>query len=176
MQRQLLKIRRNYELLSSFYTKRERITKALFRYRKKQSEIAKILNRDRSSISREIKRNTDSNEFYLPCDTQNNYKRRRYECHPKKKSENKKLFNRVKDLFFNHQWSPEQILARLKVEKSKLSVSYTTIYRWIYSGMFNEPNLSHGNRGAVRKLRHRGKSRHTKSDEEKNKNQLEFTF
>ena len=28
--------------------------------------------------------------------------------------------------------------------------------------MFDEPHLSSGNRGAIRKLRHRGKSRHTK--------------
>ena len=28
--------------------------------------------------------------------------------------------------------------------------------------MFDEPGLSRGNRGAIRKLRHRGKSRHTK--------------
>ncbi len=33
--------------------------------------------------------------------------------------------------------------------------------------MFDELNLSHGNRGAIRKLRHRGKSRHTKGYIEK---------
>ena len=33
--------------------------------------------------------------------------------------------------------------------------------------MFDEENKSHGNRGAIRKLRHRGKSRHTKDYEER---------
>ena len=42
------------------------------------------------------------------------------------------------------------------------SISPHTIYRAIYAGKFDEPGLSHGNRGAIRKLRHRGKSRHTK--------------
>lgn len=134
---------------------------------KKQSEIAKILNRNKSSISREISRNTNRDGFYLPCDAQGYYKNRRSECHPKKKAENKKLFEKVENLFLNHQWSPEQISARLKAEKSDFNVSYTTIYRWIYAGMFKEPNLSHGNRGAIRKLRHRGKRRHTKNYEEK---------
>lgn len=36
-------------------------------------------------------------------------------------------------------------------------ISYNTIYRAIYRGDFDEPNLSHGHRGAIRKLRHRGK-------------------
>lgn len=47
------------------------------------------------------------------------------------------------------------------------TISYNTIYRGIYSGLFDEPGRSHGNRGAIRKLRHRGKSRHTKNYEER---------
>ncbi len=77
------------------------------------------------------------------------------------------MFNRVKDLFLNHQWSPEQISARLKFENSRFTISYNTIYREIYNGKFDEKGLSHGNHGAIRKLRHRGKSRHTKNSEEK---------
>ena len=34
-------------------------------------------------------------------------------------------------------------------------------------GEFNEANLSYGNRGAVRKLRHKGRTRHTKNHTEK---------
>ena len=56
----------------------------------------------------------------------------------------------------------EEIQGRLKLEHASMQISYVTIYRAIYSGVFNEPGLSHGNRRAVRKLRHRGKSRHTK--------------
>ena len=76
--------------------------------------------------------------------------------------EDSELYAYVKDKFLNEQWSPEEIDGRLKLEKSKWSTSYSTIYRAIYDRMFDEPHLSSGNRGAIRKLRHRGKSRHTK--------------
>ena len=60
-----------------------------------------------------------------------------------------------------------KIAARLNYEESVYSISFTTIYRAIYSGLFDEPNLSRGNRGCIRKLRHRGKTRHTKYYEER---------
>lgn len=56
----------------------------------------------------------------------------------------------------------EEISNRLLHEKNSFKISYATIYRGIYAGLFNEPNLSRGNRGAIRKLRHRGKTRHKK--------------
>ena len=95
------------------------------------------------------------------------YKKRRFYCRPKKKSDNPILFKCIRNLFLNHQWSPEQISYRLKFENSNFTISYNTIYRGIYNGKFDEKGLSHGNRGAIRKLRHRGKSRHTKNYEEK---------
>ena len=63
----------------------------------------------------------------------------------------------------------EQIAGRLKLEKSNLSISYSTIYRGIYNGLFDTKaeKKSKGNKGAIRKLRHRGKSRHTKTYLEK---------
>lgn len=66
-----------------------------------------------------------------------------------------------------HQWSLEQISSRLKFGNSSFTISYNTIYREIYNGRFDEKGLSHGNRGVVRKLRHCGKSRHTKNYEER---------
>ena len=85
----------------------------------------------------------------------------------KKKLDNPNLLNCVKDLFLNHQWSPEQISAQLKFENSSFTISYNTIYREIYNGRFDEKGLSHGSQGVIRKLRHCGKSRHTKNYEEK---------
>ena len=73
----------------------------------------------------------------------------------------------VKQLFLNEQWSPEQISGRLNLENSKNKISYNTIYRAIYRGDFDEPGLSTGNRGAIRKLRHRGKTRHSKNHVER---------
>lgn len=133
---------------------------------KNQSEIAMLLKRNKSSISRELKRNSINGE-YLPCDAQSSYFHRRLCCKPKKKLDNQIVYTCVKNLFLNHQWSPEQISERLKMEGFRYTVSYNTIYRGIYDGLFDEPGLSHGNRGAIRKLRHKGKSRHTKNYEEK---------
>ena len=131
-----------------------------------QSEIATKLGRNKSSICRELNRNSFQ-ESYLPCDTHALYTTRRKECRPRKKLDDAVLFQKVKSLFLEHQWSPEQIAARLKYEESVYSISFTTIYRAIYSGLFDEPNLSNGNRGCIRKLRHREKTRHTKSYEER---------
>lgn len=133
---------------------------------KNQIEISILLGRNKSSISKEIRRNNQNGE-YIPCEAHAIYKKRRFYCRSRKKLDNPSLFNCVKDLFLNHQWSPEQISARLKFENSSFTISYNTIYREIYNGKFDEKELSHGNRGAIRKLRHRGKSRHTKNYEEK---------
>lgn len=123
--------------------------------------ISKQLGRHKSTISREIRRNGTTEE-YIPAIAQNNYQIRRKHCHRKRLLSNPDLFRLVKSKFLDHQWSPEQIQNRLKHEKSVHSISYNTIYRAVYRGDFNEKGLSSGNRGAIRKLRHRGKSRHTK--------------
>ena len=69
----------------------------------------------------------------------------------------------MRNRFLEHQWSPEQISGRLKLENAAGRISCSTIYRGIYAGIFDTPEQrkSHKNRGAVRKLRHRGKSRHS---------------
>ncbi|MGC6744403.1 hypothetical protein ACP0HM_04995 [Escherichia coli] len=81
-----------------------------------------------------------------------------------RKLEQPEYFNLVQEKFLTENWSPEQISARLKIgKKSELSISYSTIYRGIYSGLFDI-----GERKASRKLRHKGKTRHTKNHHEKN--------
>ena len=57
---------------------------------------------------------------------------------------------------------PEEIEGRLRLEYGKTVISYQTIYRAIYRGHFDDNSLSHGARGVILKLRHRGKTRHTK--------------
>lgn len=132
------------------------------------SAIAIELGRNKSTISRELKRNTNKS-IYLPSKAQATYVSRRRLCKPHKRLEDPSLYDYVKDKFLNHQWSPEQISGRLRLEDSSLYVSYTTIYRAIYTGIFDTKaqRNSKGNRGAIRKLRHHGKSRHTKDYVEK---------
>ena len=124
-------------------------------------KIAKLLGRDKSTISRELKRN---NREYLPSKAQAAYHKRRKKCRPHKLLENPDLFVLVKHLFLELHWSPEQIANRLKLETYPIQISYKTIYRAIYSAMFDTPEQkrSTGNRGAIRKLRHRGKPRRKK--------------
>ena len=124
--------------------------------------IAKVLKRNPSTISRELARNTEK-ESYSPTIAQSKYTKRKSNCGRKLLLENTQLKTLIKKLFLNEQWSPEQIAARLKLEKSAHTISFNTIYRAIYRGDFNEKNLSHGHRGAIRKLRHKGKTRHTKT-------------
>lgn len=149
-----------------FTLKERELLKHFLDIGKNQTEISTLLVKNKSSISREINRNSQNGE-YIPCEAHATYKKRRIHYKPKRKLDNPDLFKCVRDLFLNHQWSPEQISARLKFENSSLSISYTTIYREIYQGSFDQKGLSHGNRGAIRKLRHRGKSRHTKTYEER---------
>lgn len=128
--------------------------------------IARLLGRNKSTISRELKRNGSE---YLPSRAQANYhKRRKKSCRHKLLSK-PELFTLVKKLFLEFHWSPEQIAARLKLENYPIRISYKTIYRAIYAGMFDttQQRRSKGNRGAIRHLRHRGKSRHSKNYEEK---------
>ena len=100
----------------------------------------------------------------LPSKAQASYRQRRKKCRPHKILEKPELFALVKRLFLGCQCSPEQIANRLKLENYPISISYKTIYRAIYASMFDtaEQKRSTGNRGARRKLRHRGKPRRPK--------------
>lgn len=76
------------------------------------------------------------------------------------------LYLRIARLFLEQQWSPQQIVNRLRLEGTG-RISYATIYRAIHAGIFDSLVQPNGYRSANRKLRHRGKSRHTSNYEEK---------
>jgi len=99
-------------------------------------EIAKLLGRNKSTISRELARNPGD---YLPSKAQARYRRRRKKCCPHKLLENPELFALVKKMFLDRHWSPEQISNRLKLENYPIQISYKTIYRAIYAAMFDTP-------------------------------------
>lgn len=147
-------------------TSKERfIASALFRRGYSMSFIAKLFNRSKSTISREFRRNSNPRTHrYDPQAAQKKYEQRRKKCrHLKILFSNSTLSLKIKDKFLNHQWSPEQIVGRMKQEGVPC-VSCRTIYRAIYAHLFDEPGTE---RKAARKLRHRGKRRHTKRYEEK---------
>ena len=130
--------------------------------------IAKELGRSPSSVSRELKRNSVNND-YSPSQAEKKYKKRRRKCHRSKLLSNPVLFAFVSKMFLEQQWTPEEIAGRLSCECSNLKISFNTIYRAIYAGMFDTPHerRSRGHRGAIRKLHHKGKTRHKKGMVEK---------
>lgn len=95
-------------------------------------QIAKILGRNKSTISRELKRNSSE---YLPSKAQANYHKRRKKSCRHKLLAKPELFALVKKLFLELRWSPEQIAARLKLENYPIQISSKTIYRAIYAGI-----------------------------------------
>ena len=95
-------------------------------------QIAKEIGRNKSTISRELKRNPRD---YSPSKAQAYYHKRRKKCCPPKKLSDKDLFALVKRLFLDSHWSPEQIANRLKLEGYPIKISCKTIYRAIYAGV-----------------------------------------
>ena len=146
---------RHYKHLS---TKERECLLILRKIGKTITEIAKELNRSKSTISRELKRNSNEGEYsaYAAAAA---YAERRKHSRRHKLLENKDLKRKVQKLIVEQHWSPEEISGRLKLEKSPYQISYTTIYRGIYAGMLETHKLSHKERGIVRKLRHKGKRR-----------------
>ena len=117
----------------------------IFAYKKQNysiSKIAKILEFNKSTISRELKRNS-KNGYYSP-----EYAEIKSVSGDKNKRTNKKLTNKVK-LYISKKlkqnWFPEQISGRLKKDKI-ISISHETIYRYIYM------NQRHGRGGKLFKL------------------------
>ncbi len=124
----------------TFY-EREKI-EVWLRTKKKKKWIAGKLNRDYSVIKREIKRNSGEHLPYIAADAQHYADRRRKKTNTRKleKWQNEKLTEYVKERL-NDDWSLEEIAGRLKehppkeVEQCKnKTVSYESIYNWIYEG------------------------------------------
>ena len=111
-------------------------------------EISKILNCSHSSISREIKRNSE-NGIYNPAIAEKLSKERRKNCGSKGKLTEELKEEIYKRLKKHH--SPEQIAGRLKKEKKVEKLSFKSIYNWIYKGLL--PKISKLN------LRRKGKTK-----------------
>lgn len=93
--------------------------------------IAKVLLRNKSSISREIKRNTLNRYLgYLPDSAQI--------LSAKRKARHNHKIDRhgsLKDYMINgllKKWSPETIAGRMKREKHRVTISHESIYQYIY--------------------------------------------
>ena len=129
------------------------------------TEISKLMGRSKSTISRELKRNSTP-EGYSCLQADAKYHERRKQCRRHRLFENEAMKAKVLELFLERQWSPEQIANRLKIEGSSFQVSYSTIYRAIYDHTLEPAPLPRCQRGLARQLRHKGRTRHKKGHEE----------
>ena len=118
---------------------------------KKNCEIARLMNRSPSTISREIRRNVESRTRYSALQAQKAYEQRRKHCVRKYKLAEPSCAEKVSELLAN-AWSPEQISNRLKYETNVIQISTCTIYRGLEHGLLN---------GELhKKLRIKGRRRH----------------
>ncbi len=130
------------------------------------TEIAKMTGRSKSTISRELRRNT-FNGSYSPAKAQTAYDIRRMKCRPYRKIiADYSVFQRIVDHLVNDKWSPEQIANRMRLEKHPYTISCSTIYRAVNDGYFStEKELAHPrSRGGRKYLRHKGKPRKKNAD------------
>lgn len=119
--------------MASHLTFQER--EILYRMRKAgkpKGEIAEALGRDRSTIYRELERNTGG-RGYRPKQAQRLADERRYACRRPTKMSNPELKKYVV-AGLKKKWSPEQIAGRIRKDlprKTHCRLSYQTIYNWL---------------------------------------------
>jgi IS30 family transposase len=92
--------------------------------------IARLIGRDASTVSREIRRNIDD-IGYLPDTAHIKYQKRRF--HRKKKILNAAMLTEYIIEKIRMHWSPEQISGRMKLDEMPFYASTETIYQFIYS-------------------------------------------
>ena len=110
---------------------RDRIA-ALYAQRVSISEIARLLYRNKSTISREISRNkAPIRRVYGACRAHNKAKERKIQAGRRPRLKNAIIRNYVKR-HLRMQWTPEQIAGRLNIQYPQHSISVESIYRFIY--------------------------------------------
>lgn len=120
---------------------RDRI-EALLKSGHKQKEIAEVLGINKSTISREIKRNrrkirtvggNKDGPYEASVADHKAYVNRLYSKYQGKKiNENIDLQNYIIEKLEKH-WNPDEISGRMKEEKKPFYASKTAIYEWLYS-------------------------------------------
>jgi IS30 family transposase len=115
----------------SHLTLEERCTIAqLHQAGRSKHQIAAALDRAPSSISRELKRNSGKQIGYKPSYAQEQTRARRWTG---SRLERDAKLRKLVLTCLTRGWSPEQIAGRLQQQKAAVTVSYESIYRFIYA-------------------------------------------
>lgn len=118
-----------YKQLSS----EERDQIAIFRAQGySQNNIAQMIGRNKSTVSRELKRNSAPiYEVYLPHKAHQRAQDRKHSAGQRERLKNP-LIREYATNQIKQGWSPEQIAGRLSLENPALSISHEAIYQYIY--------------------------------------------
>ena len=120
----------------------------------KQEEIAKVIGKHPSTISREIRRNCDERNGEYRYDLAQRKCEQRHKNKPKKKRFTEEVKEYV-DACLLDDYSPEQIAGRAKLENRKC-VSHETIYQYVWKDKKTKGTLYLHLRRKGRKYRKRG--------------------
>jgi len=136
----------------------------------KQKVIAEILNRHKSTISKELARNKDKNGNYSVKNAKKKLKKRRTKANQKfKKITSKSSLKQYVIRKLRKYWSPQQIAAKLSQKEYK--ICHETIYQFVYN---ERPDLRKHFRAKKGKYRRRhGTVDREKSREEANKRRID---
>lgn len=127
----------------------------------KQKEIAKILGRDKSVISRELSRNRLNNGKYKPEVAQQYYRHRRKRCRKLNKLQDPELKQYVEDQLREDK-SPEQIIGIMRKEEHSSPLSHETIYQYIWKDKSTGGELYKHLRNQGRRYQKRGNSKNSR--------------
>lgn len=100
----------------------------------REGQIGKVLDRDSSTIHRELKRNRSEQGRYKADHAQAKADARRQAKSGSWKMKNERLVEYIVDKLMQC-WSPEQIAGRLPLdypEDESMRISHSTIYRWLH--------------------------------------------
>ena len=140
-------------------------------------EIARATGRDKSTISRELARNSSraGRAGYRASAAQRRYEARRRSCRRRRLLDDPGLARLVTAKIAEGRWSPEQVAGRIALERPEMSVSASTIYRAINDRRLDPPELRRTARGLKGRLRHKGKRRHRKDGREERRGKIPGT-
>ena len=126
-----------------------------------QSEIAGILERSKSVISREFKRNRLDNGKYKPEIAQAFYQHRRKRCRKNSKWLNPELKAYVEEQLREDK-SPEQISGIMRTEQRSCTISHEAIYRHVWEDKSKGGTLCRHLRNQGRRYQKRGNSKNSR--------------
>jgi IS30 family transposase len=93
--------------------------------------IAKVLKRSHTTLSREVRRNTEYAKLYLPCKAQDYADFRLHQQRQQARLKSPEIYVYVWEKL-HLRWLPETIAGRLPIDFPGMSIHPESIYRYIY--------------------------------------------